>query len=74
MFAATLIFCLHTMAATPQCGSLTDKRGPYATEQECKTRIGEMQAHLDAMLRSRGFHGVTKRRPVCRKLVKEIHV
>lgn len=74
MFAATLLFCLHTAAATPQCGSLTDRNGPYETEVACQERIGEMQAHLDTMLRLRGFRGTVNQRPVCRKLVKESRV
>lgn len=74
MFAATLLFCLHTAAATPQCGRLTDRNGPYETEAACQARIVEMQTHLDAMLRLRGFRGTLSQRPVCRSLVKESRV
>ena len=74
MFAATLLFCLHTALAAPQCGALTDKRGPYETEAACKARLGEMQAQFDTFLRSRGFQGTARRRPVCKKLVREIGV
>ena len=70
MFAATLLFCLHTAAALPQCGALTDQIGPYETENACMTRVTEMQKELDAFLRLQGFQGNAEGRMICRKLVK----
>ena len=70
MFAAALLFCLYSPIKPPECGKLTDTRGPYATEAKCKTRTVEMRDALYAMLKAQGFVGQSSVRPVCEKTVK----
>ena len=44
MFVAVIIAC-H-IASADVCMTITDNRGPYKTEEQCKTRIGEMAYDL----------------------------
>ena len=44
MFTAVIIAC-H-IANADMCMTITDNRGPYETEEQCKTRIGEMATDL----------------------------
>jgi hypothetical protein len=44
MFTAVIIAC-HIVNAD-MCMTITDNRGPYETEEQCKTRIGEMAKDL----------------------------
>ncbi|MEM8813927.1 MAG: hypothetical protein AAGF59_15045 [Pseudomonadota bacterium] len=71
MFAATLLFCLHVAAATPRCGMLVDRLGPFATEAACQKRLAQMDRALKAALGARGFPvsqpGAATTQPVCRK-------
>lgn len=48
-FTATIIAC-H-IALNGACMTITDNRGPYATEQQCKERLEEMISDLTALWR-----------------------
>jgi len=43
-FTAVIIAC-H-IASADMCMTITDNRGPYDTENQCKERIGEMATDL----------------------------
>jgi hypothetical protein len=44
MFVAVIVAC-HISSAD-MCMTITDNRGPYDTEEQCKARIGEMAYDL----------------------------
>ena len=44
MFEASILIC--SMLVAGECFSLEDTRGPYATQQLCKTRVDEMVQDL----------------------------
>jgi len=48
-FTATIIAC-H-IALNGACMTITDNRGPYATEQQCKQRLEELVSDLTVVWR-----------------------